>query len=123
MLSITKIFEFAYAHTLPNYAGKCKNLHGHNASLEIEITPSPEDFPTSYEGMVFDFGDLQKIVGREVIDKLDHTYLNDLIPIPTAENTVLWIRDSLIDYFGEGLVRVRMYETSNSYAEWRREPN
>jgi len=121
MLSITKIFEFAYAHSLPNHKGKCKNTHGHNCQLEIEITESPLDFMSDYDGMILDFGDLKGIVNKEVIDKLDHTYLNDVIPIPTAENMALWIRDSLIDFFGGGLVRIRVYETSTSYAEWRKD--
>ena len=121
MLSITKIFEFAYAHQLPNYEGKCVNMHGHNAVLEIEITDSPDDFTTNYKGTIMDFGDLKHVVQNSVLDILDHSYLNNTIRIPTAENTVLWIKDRLIGYFGDGLVRVRMYETSTCYAEWRRD--
>ena len=104
MLSITKIFEFAYAHSLPNHKGKCKNLHGHSGILEIEITDSPLDFMSDYDGMILDFGDLKEIVNREVIDKLDHTYLNDFIPIPTAENITKWIKNVLVVFFGDGLV-------------------
>ena len=38
MLSVTKIFEFAYAHSLPDCPGKCKNPHGYDCTLEIEVT-------------------------------------------------------------------------------------
>ena len=71
--------------------------------------------------MVIDFGDLKLAVTSLVIDNLDHKHLNDIsgLEIPTAENIVLWIVDKLHSMFGDGLIRVRVYETSTSYAEWK----
>ena len=121
MLSVTKKFEFAYAHFLPKHKGKCINLHGHGGVLEVElIKTKTTDQLCDYEGMIIDFGDMKRLVNEAVIDKLDHQYLNDLMEIPTAENLVWWVVIELENVFGYSLQRVRIYETPNSYAEWKR---
>lgn len=126
MLSITKRFTFCYGHRLPGYPGKCSNQHGHNSILEIEVTGlvSPDG---PYKGMIFDFGDLKGFVEKQVIEILDHHYLNDVFPEsfqPTAENLVLWIRGRLVEGLFSlarlELIRVRLYETDTAWAEWRR---
>ncbi len=122
-LSITKQFSFCYAHKLSEHKGKCKNIHGHNATLEIELT-SASGVVSDYEGMILDFGDMKKVINGRVIDILDHTYLNEnnIAPfsIPTAENITKWVVSQLEPIWGEGLIRVRVYETLTAYAEWRR---
>ena len=119
MLSITKKFEFEAAHFLPDYEGPCKNTHGHTYKLEVslggELTPE-----AGYFGMIYDFSLLKKTVQEEIISKMDHSLLNNFFKNPTAELMVCWIRDQLITKFGTSLIRVRLYETSNSYAEWAR---
>ncbi|MBU0777729.1 6-carboxytetrahydropterin synthase QueD [Patescibacteria group bacterium] len=120
MLTITKKFEFAYAHLLPNYEGKCRNLHGHNAVLEVEVSGPPINRQNVYPTMVCDFGDLKGIVDTEIINKLDHKHLNDIMEYPTAETMCQWIWNRLFVVFGKRLERVRIYETSNSYAEVKR---
>ena len=120
MLSVTKKFNFCYGHHLPKYEGKCKNMHGHNSVLEVELIRSKTtDDLCDYEGMIIDFGDMKSLVNESVIDKLDHEYLNNLISVPTAENLVEWIVAELQNVFGYSLQRVRLYETPTSYAEWR----
>jgi len=122
MLSIVKKFEFCYGHQLPGHKGKCKNLHGHNSHLEVELvaTETTENF-RDYKDMIIDFGDFKKLVKETIIDKLDHQYLNDIISNPVAENIVMWIVQELRNVFGNSLVRVRVSETSNSYSEWKKE--
>lgn len=126
MLSVTKIMEFEAAHCLPNHKGKCKNLHGHTYRLEVEIGNKQDIIDD--EGMIIDFGDVKKAVLEIVDDNLDHTYLNDFFTVPpTAENMVMWIVEQLQEKIGKSircsnysyLTRVRLWETSNSYAEWR----
>lgn len=122
-ITITKKFEFCYGHFLPSYDGKCANFHGHNSTLEVEV--NDHNKVNTYNGMVMDFGDLKKIVKEKIIDVLDHKNLNDLpmfaSAAPTAENIVTWIvrelthEDSPLRFC---LVRVRVYETPDSYAEW-----
>ena len=129
MITITKQFEFAAAHLLPYHKGLCKNLHGHSYKLEITVgkrlkdllfeDASIENFPS--KGMVMDFSDLKKIVKEKAIDFLDHKYLNSVIYNPTAELLVIEIRGLIgneIEKYGR-LLRVRLWESSTSYAEWK----
>lgn len=123
MLSIVKIFEFAYGHHLPGYHGKCMNPHGHTGILQVEIAePGPGDNCsfTAPDGMIIDFSELKSIIHDIVIEKMDHHYLNDFLEMPTAENMTRWVVEQLRERFGKHLIRVRIYETPSSYAEWKR---
>lgn len=119
-IMVVKEFTFDAAHHLPDYDGPCQNLHGHSYKLQIGVR-GEVDKPT---GMVVDFSELKKVVNKEIINKLDHTYLNEVMGdfpsyMPTAENMVQWIVSRLRRMYK--LSFVRLYETSTSYAEWRRE--
>lgn len=120
MLTVTKKFNFSYAHRLPNYDGDCANMHGHNSEVEVEFTYSGLS-PRAYVGMIVDFKTIKKVVGP-IIDQLDHSMLNGIpgLEIPTAENIVQWLcKKILVTELGPGLSRVRVSETPDSYAEWR----
>lgn len=122
MLTVTKKFDFAYAHLLPGYDGDCDKLHGHNSEVEVEFTHH-SDLPRTYMGMIVDFKEIKKVVGP-IIDRLDHSFLNDLFDPqslnPTAENITEWlVREILKTKLGCGLSRVRVSETPDSFAEWR----
>lgn len=87
--------EFEAAHRIPGYPGKCDRLHGHSWIVEAEVTGKTLDSL----GMLVDFKLVKKEL-KEVLDRLDHRYINELPPfddgvIPTAEN--------LAKYFYEGL--------------------
>jgi 6-pyruvoyltetrahydropterin/6-carboxytetrahydropterin synthase len=122
MISITKIVEFAAAHFLPKYKGKCKDLHGHTYKLEIEVAAPGNGDLLCAGDMIMDFSDLKNII-MEYVDKFcDHKYLNDsMCDNPTAENMVLMMSY----YFSEKIkkplrvIRIRLWETPTSYAEWR----
>jgi len=119
MLTVTKIFEFEAAHHLPDYQGKCHNLHGHTYKLEVEISGPPigEKMP---KGMIYDFGNLKHDVQMQILSVYDHICLNDIDQYPTAENILARIVAELRHGYENNLVRVRLWETSNSYAEWRK---
>ena len=121
MITETKKIEISYAHTLPEHKGECKNLHGHNALIEVEIGV-PED-ELDETGMVVDFKDLNWRIEKDITESLDHSYLNDVLPErympPTAENTILWIKNRLKEVYGDKLLRVRLYESERNWAEWR----
>ena len=87
---INKEFKFDSAHNLVEYNGKCENLHGHTYRLRITL-----EGERAAGDMIIDFVELKKIVKERVVDKLDHAYLNDIIPQSTAENISLWIWDQL----------------------------
>ena len=79
------VTEFAAAHTLRGYPGSCSRLHGHNWKVEVEIRASGLD----ETGMGMDFREIRRIA-REVTERLDHRYLNEIEPFtevnPTAEH-------------------------------------
>ncbi len=64
---------FAAAHNLINYKGKCEELHGHNWKVEVVVYGENLD----KAGMLIDFKILKKYL-KEILNKLDHTYLNEL---------------------------------------------
>lgn len=110
--SVVKQFSFASAHRLPNYQGNCNFLHGHEWQFEVCIQRMVN--PTS--GMVLDFKELKRIVSDNVVNLLDHGYLNDFLPNPTAENIVMWIWDRLtLDGLLKGLEYVKLWESPTSY--------
>lgn len=79
-------FTFDAAHNLVHYHGKCEKLHGHTYRAAVVLDGTPDD-----EGMILDFCILSAIVEECAVSKLDHNYLNELIPQPTAENIAIWI--------------------------------
>ena len=84
---VAREFDFEASHQLPNHPGKCRRLHGHGFRLRV-VCAAPVDPAT---GLAVDFGDIKQVVMAEVIDVLDHTHLNDLLPLPSAENLCVWI--------------------------------
>ncbi|MGC8867792.1 MAG: 6-pyruvoyl trahydropterin synthase family protein, partial [Elusimicrobiales bacterium] len=71
IFKVKKVFEIAYAHRLFKYNGKCENLHGHNAKIEITLQSKNLDSQT----MVKDFTQIKKIAGKWLDDNLDHATL------------------------------------------------
>ncbi len=106
-MRVTKRFRFEAAHHLPGYPGNCARPHGHGYRLEVTV-----EGPIRDDGLVFDFHDLKRIVTERVIDRLDHRDLNELLPNPSAENVLVWIRHELADL---PLVELRLYETDDSW--------
>lgn len=117
---VSKEFTFDSAHHLHCYEGKCQSLHGHTYRLQVIMLGAPD-----HRGIVIDFGDIKRIAKDQVIDKLDHRYLNEVLPPmnTTAENMVVWmfeqIQEALVT---EGwiprvtLEEIRLWETPTSYA-------
>ena len=116
---LRKEFTFDAAHNLVHYHGKCEALHGHTYRLTVIL----EGFPDK-EGMIMDFCELSSLVRERVISKLDHSYLNDIIPQPTAENIAGWVWDqieALVSQPGteRRLFEVQVWETATSCAIMR----
>jgi 6-pyruvoyltetrahydropterin/6-carboxytetrahydropterin synthase len=86
--------SFASAHQLRGYKGKCENLHGHNWKVQAYVTADK----LNEVDIAIDFHDLKKIT-NEIVDQLDHKFLNDVFPFteknPSSENIARWIFDSL----------------------------
>ena len=126
---ITKRFTFEACHHLPNYNGKCANVHGHSYKLEVTVS-AEKNFTmghySPYNNMVIDFSTLKSIVNVEVVNKYDHQDLNEFFAMPTAESMVVEmfedIRSKLNDMFDfVRLEEVKLWETEDSYASFRGE--
>ncbi|MBR1671511.1 MAG: 6-carboxytetrahydropterin synthase QueD [Fretibacterium sp.] len=111
---LRKEFTFDAAHNLVHYHGKCERLHGHTYRVAVVLEGTPDE-----EGMIMDFCELAGAVQERVISKLDHSYLNDTIPQPTAENIALWIGEQIgpaVTRFNCRLHEVWVWETASSCA-------
>lgn len=117
-ISICKSFAFEAAHHLPDYEGKCRNVHGHRWEGEVVISCAEKDLK---QGMVIDFSDLKTILNILVVEKYDHKDLNQYFENPTCEticaeiyDAVSWhLERSKFDYLR--LESVRLYETPGNY--------
>jgi len=119
MLCVVKEFTFDAAHNLVQYHGKCEKLHGHTYKLQIVVCGEKDE-----EGMVIDFVELKEIVKREVLSYLDHAYINEIIPQPSAENIAEWIWERLEKYLTTKrykLTEVRLWETPTSWVIYRKD--
>lgn len=105
--------------------GKCANLpgHGHNYRLFVTVR-GPLDHRT---GFVADLGQLDALVARLVLDRLDHQHINSAVADfapggvnPSSEALVRWIRDQLAPELPAEtvLVRLRLEEDEDLAAEW-----
>ncbi len=97
--------DFAAAHSLRDYPGDCARLHGHNWKVEVEVCALRLDAV----GMGLDFRTIRR-AAREVVDRLDHRYLNETPPFdelnPTAEHIAAHIFRELAARLNDGRVRV-----------------
>lgn len=103
---------------LPYHLGKCARDHGHSYRLEVGVRgPLQADGPA--RGMIEDFDVVRAVVHREVIERLDHTSLNDSIENPTCERIVAWIWERLAPAL-PGLDELVLWETATSCAVLRK---
>ncbi len=120
MYELTVESGFSAAHRLRDYQGKCENLHGHNWTVEVTIGSKQLD----NRGMVIDFRKIKEKLGR-VLDRLDHTYLNELSEFkkinPTSENIAGYIYSRLKNLIrGKKIIvkKVSVWETEDSSATY-----
>jgi 6-pyruvoyltetrahydropterin/6-carboxytetrahydropterin synthase len=114
LMILRKEYSFEAAHFIYNHPGKCRNLHGHSYKLFVNL----EGTVNAETGMIIDFDDLSKVVNEQVIKKLDHRFLNDLIPLSTAENISVWIWDQLKPQL-PGLCQIEVFETTDNCVIYR----
>ena len=122
--------HFDAAHHLRDYKGNCARVHGHTWNVRVDV----EGEKLNKLGMIVDFVDIKRGLGA-CLDELDHRDLNNVPPFtclnPTAENLAEyiygWMEEILDEYENERevrLVKVRVYESPNCYAEYyEEEPN
>lgn len=132
MVFLTRKAEFSASHYYHNpeftqeenqrIFGKCNNPHGHGHNYTLEVTVKGQ--VDSRSGFVVDLKELKDIMNREVIDALDHRFLNKEIPeftqtIPTTENLAISIWDRLKSKLKLAkLHRIRVYETPDLFVDY-----
>ncbi|HEX3891054.1 MAG TPA: 6-carboxytetrahydropterin synthase [Terracidiphilus sp.] len=137
MVELTRRATFSASHYYWNEAwpaekneqvfGRCanRNGHGHNYTLEVTVAGDPD--PVT--GFVVDLKWLKEVMETQVLSAFDHRHLNLEVPefksvIPTTENIAIaaWKRlDPALSVQRARLKRVRVYETSEIFAEYRGE--
>lgn len=108
--------DFASAHTLRDYPGACARMHGHNWKVEVEVAASGLDGM----GMGVDFRVIKQ-AARDIAERLDHRYLNDLEPFtrvnPTAENIAAYFHNEISAQLNNERIRVHavtLWETERA---------
>lgn len=108
--------HFSGGHHLRDYPGNCERPHGHNWKVKVTVRATELDAL----GMGIDFKSLKEIVNK-VIDKLDHSDLNDhpaFMDInPSSEHIAMYIFSELKDELqtdSYGLFSVTVRETDSS---------
>lgn len=113
-VSIVRRYTFEAAHRLEWHPGNCRELHGHGYVLEVEVTGPLDD-----RGVVMDFAELDAVVKSDVLNRLDHRFLNDLVDNPTAEHVACEI-GRWMDDAGAGWTSLRLWETERGSVVLRR---
>ncbi len=118
-LGITTHFDAA--HSLARHPGKCKQLHGHTYRVDIVVDGEQQE----ETGCVADFGELKAVIA-DVLELVDHTYLNEVLGYPTSENIALFLKAELEQRFqnsklGVSLHSVRVWEARDKWVMVERE--
>lgn len=121
MFELKVLTRFAAAHRLTMVAKQCENLHGHNWKVEVCVAGKSLDAG----GVLMDFGIIKSHV-REIIDRLDHTYLNDLEDLggrpPSSETIAVFIADEVQKHFEKTpqfwVSRVNVWESDDACASY-----
>jgi len=120
MYEVKIVTQFAAAHRLENFYGKCEALHGHNWKVEVFLAGEALDDA----GLLMDFGVL-KARTKEVLEEVDHKYLNELAAFqdrnPSSENLARYLFDRLgaiVNRDGAKIRRVNVWESDTSCASY-----
>ena len=123
MYELKIITQFAAAHRLENFNGKCEALHGHNWKVEVFLAGERLD----EAGLLVDFGVI-KARTNALLEEVDHKYLNELEAFreqnPSSENLARYLFERLsttLSRDGVRVSRVNVWESDNSCASYYRD--
>ena len=132
MIYVTRRADFCASHYYHNphlsaeenrrIFGKCNNPYGHGHNYTVEVTVAGSVDPTT--GMVLDLKELKVLLDREVIQLMDHKFLNKEVPafadkIPATENIAVEIWNLLAPKLSVGrLHQIRVYETPDLFVDY-----
>ena len=141
VITISRRFEWDAAHRIPGHEGACKAIHGHRYVAEVEVSGPQMDAL----GRIVDFGVLKTVLGAWIDANFDHTAVFSradaqvaaiaelnasmgrpvywLDGAPTAEGLVAELARIIPDLLaphGIALEAIKLWETPNCWALWRR---
>jgi 6-pyruvoyltetrahydropterin/6-carboxytetrahydropterin synthase len=121
MYEVVICTEFSAAHALRNKDGVCEPLHGHNWRIEVYVRGNQLD---EY-GTLVDFSQLKSLTDQ-VVQRLDHQFLNNLAPFdntnPSSENIARHVLESVgsrINNEWRRVHKVYAWESSNAGASYQ----
>ncbi len=136
----TRIFGIDVGHRVMRHESKCAHVHGHRYGIEVTCSAPQLDSV----GRVVDFSVVKELVGAWLDHHLDHGYAHHpddpvgaylagigqktyAMPAeygePTAENIARLVARTagkLLLGYGIAVTHVRVYETPNCWADWRK---
>ena len=115
-------FTFDAAHYIDGYDGKCSRMHGHTYKVHIQAK-SHKLNPSKYlesPDMVCDFKELKWAAADGKKGGLDHTVLNETIPVPTtAERIAEYIHKETSSRIPDEIkLKVTVWETETSWVQY-----
>lgn len=115
---IAKQFTFSASHRLAQLpeTHQCYRLHGHNYTVEVVL--SAETMNT--DGFVLDYN-LFAPFEQHLKDTVDHTHLNDLFDLTSAEYLAQRFFRRASELLPARVVSVRVSETPKTWAEYSEE--
>jgi 6-pyruvoyltetrahydropterin/6-carboxytetrahydropterin synthase len=122
MFEVTIRKTFAAAHQLRDIGGKCEELHGHNFTVEVSAGADA----LNKEGLLLDFRLLKRWT-NEILEELDHKYLNEL-PFfkdinPSSEIIARFMYDRLTEKAKSSnapITRVTVWESEDARVSYSR---
>jgi 6-pyruvoyltetrahydropterin/6-carboxytetrahydropterin synthase len=134
MIKIGKEYHWEMSHRLPFHKGGCYNIHGHSYKMMLELCGNPDE-----NGMVLDYYEIDKIV-IPILEEYDHALILDfqdekaiklikelefkykiINTTSTSENLashfLARFQEKFINFANIYSMTVRVYETSDAYAE------
>lgn len=115
--------DFSSAHFLKDYKGKCSNLHGHNWIVEAVFCSGKLDNIQ----LSVDFNVLKKML-KEVMDMLDHKFLNELDFFKDKNPTAEVISELIYNLISEkvrneninaSIHEIKVWESEKSWVSYR----
>ena len=125
MFQVSVEETFSAGHALRGYRGKCENPHGHNYRVRVTLEGPQLDSI----GLLCDFTQLKHVI-REIIERLDHQFMNDLEAFrtvnPSAENLAKYFYDEVSRGIkelpaGARISDIVVWETDTASAQYRPE--
>ena len=130
---ITRVVRFSAAHRYHSdqlsdaenqrVFGKCNRVHGHGHDYRVEVAVEGAVDPIT--GMVMNLATLDDVLQAEIVQPLDHSFLNFDVPyfarvVPTCENLALYVLKQVrvrLESVGMRLAAVRVWEGQDLFAE------